>query len=401
MVNAPDLGGEGGTAVRLGDAGTAVAALRRDLGSLGLVAPEVLAEDAHAVFDADVDRAVRAFQQSRQLIVDGMVGPATARELMNARWRLGDRTLSYTLSAPLTGDDVAALQHKLSSLGYNTGRPDGLFGSSTDSAVRQFQRDIGITADGVCGPATTRELVRLTSRRMGAGGGRPIYLREHDAVRTAGPRLRGKRIVIDPGHGAGNEGAVVTLPDGSTTSAADLAFDIARRLEGRMAATGMDTLLTRGPDQNPSVEERAARANAVGADLLLSLHIDGLDSPLGNGLATFHFGTDSGSTSTIGATLAALVHRELVARTRFTDCRIHHAAWGLLTMSKMPAIQVELGYLSNPSDRAALIDPDFRNRIAEGLLVAVKRLYMDGRDEPHTGTFTMRDLLDHERAVGG
>lgn len=386
-------------ALRLGDAGADVARLRRDLSSLGLVAPEVLAEDAHAVFDADVDRAVRAFQQSRQLIVDGIVGPATARALMSARWRLGDRVLSYTLSAPMTGDDVAELQHKLAGLGYNTGRPDGLFGSLTDAAVRQYQRDCGLVPDGVCGPETTRELNRITARRM-ASGGRPIYLREHDAVRSAGPRLRGKRIVIDPGHGADDPGAVVTAPDGSTVTAADLAYDIALRLEGRMAATGVDTVLTRGRDQDPSVEERAARANGVGADLLLSLHIEGLASPLANGLATFHFGTDSGNTSTIGETLAALVHRELVARTRFTDCRIHHAAWGLLTLTRMPAIQVELGYLTNARDRAALLDPEFRNRIAEGLLVAVKRLYMDGRDEPHTGTFTMRDLLDHEQAAG-
>lgn len=385
--------------LRLGDTGPAVAQLRRDLSSLGLVPPKALADDAQATFDAEVDGAVRAFQQGRQLIVDGIAGPATQRALMDARWRLGDRTLSYTLSAPMTGDDVAALQMQLSGLGYNIGRPDGMFGALTDAAVRQFQRDCGLPEDGVFSVGTARELARITTRKL-VTGGRPQYLREHEVVRASGPRLRGKRIVIDAAHGGEDPGWVVDH-HGQQIRAADLCFDIARRIEGRMTATGMSTFLTRGPGQNPGPEDRAAQANSLDADLLLSLHIDGASSPLANGMATFHFGTDSGNTSTVGESLAAIVHRELVARTRLTDNRVHHAAWDLLRRTKMPAVQVELGYLTNPGDRAALLNGEFRNTIAEGVLVAVKRLYMDGRDEPHTGAFTMSDLLAHERSVRG
>jgi N-acetylmuramoyl-L-alanine amidase len=385
--------------LRLGDTGPLVAQLRRDLSSFGLLSPAAQFDDASAGFDAEVDRAVRAFQQGRQLIVDGIAGPATQRALMDARWRLGDRTVSYTLSAPMTGDDVATLQAQLSGLGYNIGRPDGLFGAVTDAAVRQFQRDCGLPEDGVFSVKTARELARITQRKL-VTGGRPQYLREHELVRSSGPRLRGKRIVIDPAHGGEDPGWVVGHR-GRQIRAADLSFDIARRLEGRMTATGMSTFLTRGPGQNPRPEARAALANSLDADLLLSLHIDGAFSALANGMATFHFGTDSGNTSTVGESLAALVHRELVARTRLTDNRVHHAAWDLLRLTRMPAVQVEIGYLTNSADRAALLTGEFRNTIAEGLLVAVKRLYMDGRDEPHTGAFSMSDLLAHERAVRG
>lgn len=385
--------------LRLGDVGPAVAQLRRDLSSLGLISPEILADESRAVFDSDVDRAVRAFQQGRQLIVDGHVGGATQRALLDARWHLGDRTLSYTLSASMTGDDVAALQVQLATLGYNTGRPDGLFGALTDRAVRQFQRDCGMPEDGVFGSKTFRELGRLTQRKL-VTGGRPHYLREHELVRSAGPRLRGKRLVIDPAHGGDDPGWIVEH-DGRQVRSADLTFEIARRLEYRMAATGMNALLTRGAHQNPTPQERAGLANEVNADLLLSLHVDGLHSPLGNGIATFHFGTDNGNTSTVGESLAELMHRELVARTRLTDCRVHHAAWDLLRLTRMPAVQLELGYLTNEQDRAKLLDSEFLNRIAEGILVAVKRLYMDGRDEPHTGTYTMSDLLAHEETVRG
>ena len=137
----------------------------------------------------------------------------------------------------------------------------------------------------------------------------------------------------------------------------------------------------------------------MNADLLLSLHIDGSTSPQACGIATFHFGTDSGATSTVGETLAELVQRELVARTRFADCRVHHRPWDVLRLTRMPAVQVEMGYLSNPDERARLLSDEFRNLLADGLLVAVKRLYLDGRDDPHTGTFTFSDLLAHERTI--
>ena len=84
-----------------------------------------------------------------------------------------------------------------------------------------------------------------------------------------------------------------------------------------------------------------------------------------------------------------------------TDCRVHHRTWGILRLTRMPAVQLELGYLSNPQDRARLVRDDFRNTLSDGILVAVKRLYMDGRDDPHTGTFTFSELLAHEQAVRG
>ncbi len=380
--------------LRRGDRGQPVAAVRQALAALQKLPPADPAADfAEAVFDSDLDGAVRQFQQERGLIVDGIVGPATVRSLTDARWRLGDRTLAYTLSAVMSGDDVTALQVRLAELGYNTGRPDGIFGSLTDTCVRDFQKHRGLPEDGVFGSDTYRELNRIG--RM-VTGGRPFYLREYQNLRQAGPRLHGKRIVIDPAHGGEDPGWI-----SGDVRASDLTYDIARRLESRMLATGMETFLTRGEHQNPTAEERCELANEVNADLMLSLHIDGSTTKLATGIATFHFGTDSGTTSTVGESLAELVQRELVARTQMTDCRVHHRTWDILRLTRMPAIQVELGYLSNDAERKRLVRDDFRNTLADGILVAVKRLYMDGRDDPHTGTFTFSELLAHERSVSG
>ena len=378
--------------LRRGDRGPTVVALRAALAALGL-----LEAGAGDEFDVATDAAVRAFQQQRGMIVDGIVGPVTSRGLTDARWTLGDRTLTYTLASMMRGDDVYALQARLLEFGYNTGRPDGIFGPLTDRSVRDFQRHRGLTEDGVFGPDTYREMTRM---RPMAGGGRPHYLREYQTLRQSGPQMQGKRIVIDPAHGGDDPGWVV-VERGQRVRSADLTLDIARRLDARMTATGMQTFLTRGPTQNPSAEDRAGLANEVAADLLVSLHIDGSASLEPSGLATFHFGTDSGASSTVGENLAELVQRELVARTRFVDCRVHHKPWDLLRLTRMPAIQVELGYLSNQVDRARLLRDDFRNTIADGILVAVKRLYLDGRDDPHTGTFSFNDLLAYEKAVRG
>ncbi|RIJ79170.1 N-acetylmuramoyl-L-alanine amidase [Nakamurella silvestris] len=379
--------------VRRGDRGPSVAAIRSTLASLGMLAADLDTDDVDVIFDDELLSAVRVFQQQRGLVADGLVGPSTIRALDEARWTLGDRILTYTLSAPMIGDDVAALQARLSELGYNTGQVDGVFGPKTDNCVREFQRHRGLAGDGVFGPGTARELSRMG--RM-VTGGRQHRLRERELVRLKGPDLRGKRIIIDPSHGGDDPGWVE-----GEWNARDLVFDIAHRLEGRMTATGMETFLTHGPQENPSAEERAKRANSLEGDLLISLHIDGWRSPYAQGLAAFHFGTDSGQSSTIGENLANLIQRELLARTGFLDCLVHHRPWDILRLTQMPTVQLEMGYLSNPSDRASLVREDFRDTLAEGILVGVKRLYLDGRDEPHTGTMNFKDLLEYELKVRG
>jgi N-acetylmuramoyl-L-alanine amidase len=367
-----------------------VAEVRATLAGLGLLPADPSAPAGAAVYDVAVEHAVSTFQQQRGLIADGLVGPATYRALKDATYKLGARPLAYLVSSPVSGDDVMALQERLLELGYDAGRPNGVFGAQTEAALRNFQRDYGLTVDGICGAETVRALRQLSPR---ARGGSPVLLREQERVRKAGPRLRGKRIVIDPGHGGTERGVTV-----AGVSEAELMWDLARRLEGRMAATGMQALLSRGADQCPTDAERAQFANEVGGDLFLSLHSDANRSPLAQGVASFHFGTAMGSTSTIGETLAGFIQRELVVRTGLRDCRAHRKTWDTLRLTRCPAVRVEIGYLTNTDDRRRLSDPSFRDVVAEGILVAVKRLYLLGQNDQPTGTFTFADLLRHELA---
>ncbi|SEL24779.1 N-acetylmuramoyl-L-alanine amidase [Blastococcus sp. DSM 46786] len=367
-----------------GDRGPAVADVHAALRSLGLLpaspdGPDPALESAE--YDAGTELAVRHFQQVRGLSVDGRVGEETYRALSEARWSLGDRLLRYDPERPMRGDDVTNLQERLLELGYDAGRADGILGPETELGLRAFQRDYGLTSDGTCGPATLRALRQLGRK---VTGGRPQLLRQSASFVESGPHLIGRRIVVDAGHGGPDTGFTV----GETTEA-DLVFDLASRIEGRLAAAGATVYLTRGRGQGPALAERTAFANDARGDLFLSLHMDAHGSEHARGVASYYYGTGSGASSTVGEQFANLVRREIVARTGLLDLGSHPKTWELLRMSRMPAVRLDCGYLSHPVDRLLLLDAWVRSAIAHGVLAAVQRLYLPAEADPATGTFVL------------
>lgn len=338
-----------------------------------------------ALFDASLERAVRAFQQHKGLIVDGVVGVETFTAIDGARWALGDRILMHTPGHLLRGEDVVTLQERLNTLGFAAGRVDGRFGPETERAVRSFQRAYGLSGDGSVGPDTLRAFKDL---RRSVSGGSANVLREQELVRRSGHSLSGRTVVLDPGHGGSNSGAVA-----HGLVEAELVMDLARRIEGRLTAIGVSVVYTRTEHTCPTEDERAALANDAGADLVLSLHCDSHDAAEASGVATFFFGRDrKTSWSAVGEHLADLVLREVVARTGLENCRSHGRSWALLQQTRMPAVRIEAGYLSHPSDAARLADPAFRDTIAEAVLVSLQRLYLGDDDTATTGVLRLGDL---------
>jgi N-acetylmuramoyl-L-alanine amidase len=377
---------------REGDVDPAVRDIRDRLAATGdLIADAPSAGPAMDAYDERVAQAVRAFQQRRGLLVDGIVGPQTYRALDGSRWALGDRILVHTPGHLLAGDDVAELQEQLLRLGFHLGRVDGLFGPATDTALRELQRGVGLVPDGTCGPSTLRALSQLLSRSV--SGGAAHQLRETEQVRQAGPSLAGRVVVIDPGHGGGDPGAS-PRPAVDGLDEAGLVMDIARRIEGRLSATGVMAVLTRSADGNPEEHERAELANSLGADLVVSLHCEKADSAAASGVATYFYGHDRpGAWSAVGERLADLIRRELVARTGLVDCQSHARTWDLLRRTTMPAVRLDVGYLSNPDDATRLADPGFRDIVADSVVVGIQRLYLGEQDMSSTGVLHLADVL--------
>jgi N-acetylmuramoyl-L-alanine amidase len=377
------------TTFRNGDAGPAVTQIVGLLDQLGFISG-----DLPQTFDDRVELAVRTFQQQRGLHVDGVVGQATFRRMDEARWTLGDRILTHLPGSPMAGDDVFALQRRLLELGFKVGRVDGYFGPETEAGLRDFQRNVGIPADGTCGPLTLKMLAQLAPI---VSGGAPNAMRAQERIRDAGPQLVGKIVVIDPSPGH-------HLPEQHAGTAAEIVHDLAARIEGRLVATGVQAFLTASrtgrhravvPDSADGTEEveRALFANRANAHLSISLAVDASANPDACGVATYFFGSDEHDTrSSTGERFASLVQREIVARTDLVDLRTHAKAWEFLRRTRMPAVQVDAGYLSNAGDARRLADPGFRDVLAEAVVVAVQRFYLSPEADPHTGVLRLSEL---------
>ncbi len=141
-------------------------------------------------FDATTEAAVREFQTRRSVRVDGVVGPETWSALVESGFAFGDRLL-YHRSPNLRGDDVLALQRLLNRLGFDSGREDAIFGPQTAAALREFQRNSGLSVDGIAGPATLDALSRVEPMADGS----VASVRERDELRRGG-RLDGRRIYV-------------------------------------------------------------------------------------------------------------------------------------------------------------------------------------------------------------
>lgn len=217
--------------------------------------------------------------------------------------------------------------------------------------------------------------------------------------------LGASRIVIDPGHGGHDPGALK-----SDTSEAQLVLDIALRLEQLLLKQpGFEVVLTRRTDSYVSLEERTAIANREGADLFLSIHANASGSAKTRGVETYflNFATTAEAAavaarenSTSGRTMsslpdivkaitlsnkreesrdfAAMVQRALFQRLRVAGVRdlgVRQAPFVVLIGAQMPSVLVEVAFLTNRQDQQLLKKSAYRQRIAEALLSGILRYH--------------------------
>jgi N-acetylmuramoyl-L-alanine amidase len=243
--------------------------------------------------------------------VDGVCGPQTWNALVEAGRVLGERLLYYRRQM-LRGDDVASLQRLLGALGFDAGRVDGIFGPLVDEALRDFQRNAGLTVDGICGRETLKALARITTRT----GGQEIVaeIRERQRLREAPRTLRGRRIVI------GETGGVAALADS------------VRRV---LARTGAGVATLHDPDESV----QASQANALAADVYVGLRL----VPDRAGCRAAYFLGYNGVSSEGGRRLADVVEAVVPAALRIPDLGAHGMRVAVLRETRMPAVLVELG----------------------------------------------------------
>ncbi len=170
------------------------------------------------------------------------------------------------------------------------------------------------------------------------------------------------KIFIDPGHGGKDPGAVAA--DGLKESEVNL--DISLRLGKILENAGWTVKYSRTTDVYVPLDERAKMANDFGADYFVSVHSNSSDNKSAGGTETLFY-----KENTVSERLANSVQIHLCETIELRDRGIRQQNVAVLRLTKMPAILVEVAFISNPKEATLLGDPDFRqlsaNGIAEGI----------------------------------
>jgi N-acetylmuramoyl-L-alanine amidase len=223
----------------------------------------------------------------------------------------------------LRGDDVAELQQRLCSLGFDTGRVDGIFGDGTTRALGEFQRNAGLPVDGIVGGATLQELLRLESRHHDPE--LVSSVRARLALRDAPPTLRGRHVVVGESGGLGA---------------------VCGAVRRRLSLTGTRVTELHHPDDTVQAKE----ANGLGADVFVGLRLNPT-SPVCR--TAYWAGRHDESPG--GRRLAEFVQGIVPAALGIDDGGAHGMSVPILRETQMPAVLVEVGPASTVVEHSALL----------------------------------------------
>jgi N-acetylmuramoyl-L-alanine amidase len=291
----------------LGDRGAPVRDVQERLTALGFSC----GDDAVGLFSEGTMAAVNEFQVSRGLPGDGIVGPETWRSLVEAGYRLGDRMLYHRVPM-MRGDDVAELQARLNSLGFDTGKVDGIFGPDTLTGLLDFQHNRHMAEDGIAGAAVAEELrlVDLATQKHGREA-----VRERQWLDTLPESVTGQRIFIDP---------ECRTPDESEAT-----WRAATGASAAIQILGGHPTLSRSIDTAPTPRLRSQKANKANVDLVLGFFVP---TELDEGV--YYFSSEH-SRSEAGMVIAEHVASRL-------GVRAHGRTMPILKETRAPAAVVAL-----------------------------------------------------------
>jgi N-acetylmuramoyl-L-alanine amidase len=212
-----------------------------------------------------------------------------------------------------------------------------------------------------------------------------------------------RTVVIDPGHGGDESGA----HGGRGTIEKDITLSVARRLRTLIESRlGLRVFVTRDGDQTMSLDDRSAYANSQKADVFVSIHANAAVRPGLKGAEVYYLSIDraaaearrmaessdaqlptlGGGTRTIDLigwetaqaryleqsnALATFVEQALRGRVEMSPRAVQQAPFRVLVGANMPAVLVEIGYLSNPDQEQKLASSNYQDTVAQALLDAI------------------------------
>lgn len=178
------------------------------------------------------------------------------------------------------------------------------------------------------------------------------------------PPLGNRRavVVIDPGHGGPDPGAV-----GNGLRETEIVLDISRQVSGFLEAQGIQVVLTRNAEYELDLQPRVDIAERANATVFVSIHANAISlaRPEVNGVETYYFSS--------GKALAETIHRSILESVDIDDRGVRQARFYVLRRSSMPAVLVETGFITGGKDKFKLADPRFRTQMAQAIARGILR----------------------------
>lgn len=175
------------------------------------------------------------------------------------------------------------------------------------------------------------------------------------------------KIVIDAGHGGkdpGAEGVSGNHERAYTLALSKKVFDLLQQ------EPMFEAFMTRTDDTFVDLENRNKFANDLDADALVSIHGNTFTDPDVSGTETYYYADDS-------IPFAREVHEHLVEATGFRDREVRKEGWKILTQSDSLAILLEVGFLTNPSEEANMLNQRHQEQTAQGIVKGIKDYFTD------------------------
>lgn len=169
-----------------------------------------------------------------------------------------------------------------------------------------------------------------------------------------------KSVVIDAGHGGSDYGAIR-----SGINEKDINLDVSKRVQAILASHGVTAYMSRDKDEFVSLQDRTIYSANKSADIFVSIHVNSALATEATGLETHYYHPES-------LELAQTVHSSLVSYVKSKDRGLFKSRFYVINHTKVPAILVEIGFLSNAEERAELVSEQRKSQtakaISEGIL---------------------------------
>lgn len=210
--------------------------------------------------------------------------------------------------------------------------------------------------------------IRLTGEKVGYVAGWIVSAHGAPNVSRKGIEevLKGKTILLDPGHG-GNDSGAIGAHLGSFEKTVNL--KVSRLLAAKLKAAGAQVDLTRDDDRKISLQERVNVAIDKQADVFVSIHHNTSENYRINGIITYFYSDGE------DRELAGLIQKELIKKTGLNDLKARYGDYFVLRENPQLAVLCELGFLTNYQEEILLNTSEFQEQAAEGIFQGILKFY--------------------------